>query len=122
MVPKKFKPGITPGARNSSLRVCTSRNENKGSDTHIQMFVSSIIYSSQKMRIIDDFGACPGTSSHRPGWPRTRRDPLASASRVLGLKVCATTAQLNVNSLHFLKFILKVINYHFSLNSSTIQY
>ncbi|XP_076427551.1 uridine-cytidine kinase-like 1 isoform X2 [Peromyscus maniculatus bairdii] len=28
-----------------------------------------------------------------PGWPRTHRDPPASASRVLGLKACATTAR-----------------------------
>ena len=39
------------------------------------------------------FGACPGTSSCRPGWPRTHKDPPASASRVLGLKACATTAR-----------------------------
>ena len=38
------------------------------------------------------FGACPGTSSCRPGWPRTHRDLPASASQVLGLKACATTA------------------------------
>ena len=37
----------------------------------------------------------PRTSSCRPGWPRTHRDPTASASRVLGLKACATTAQMN---------------------------
>ena len=40
------------------------------------------------------FGACPRTSSCRPGWPRTRRDTPASASRVLGLKACATTTRL----------------------------
>ena len=28
----------------------------------------------------------------RPGWPWTHRDPIASVSQVLGLKVCATTA------------------------------
>ena len=33
-------------------------------------------------------------SSYRPGWPQTHRDPPASASRILGLKVCATTARL----------------------------
>ena len=37
------------------------------------------------------FFFCPGTSSCRPGWPRTHRDPPASAFRVLGLKVCTTT-------------------------------
>ena len=36
--------------------------------------------------------ALAGTSSCRPGWPRTHRDPLASASRVLGLKSCTTAA------------------------------
>ena len=35
-----------------------------------------------------------GTSSYRSNWPWTHRDPPASASQVLGLKVCATTAQL----------------------------
>ena len=39
------------------------------------------------------FGACPGTSSCRPGWPKTHRDLPASVSRVLGLKACATTAR-----------------------------
>ena len=39
------------------------------------------------------FGACPGTSSCRPGWPRTHRDLPASASLVLGVKKCITTAQ-----------------------------
>ena len=39
------------------------------------------------------FGACPGTSSCRPGWSRTHRDSPASASRVLGLNACATTAR-----------------------------
>ena len=29
----------------------------------------------------------------RPGWPQTHQDPPVSASRVLGLKVCNTTAQ-----------------------------
>ena len=41
------------------------------------------------------FGGCPGTSSCRPGWSGTHRDPPASASRVLGLKACATTARLH---------------------------
>ena len=35
-----------------------------------------------------------GTSSCRPRWLRTHRDPHASASQVLGLKACATTAWL----------------------------
>ena len=39
----------------------------------------------------EDACSC-GTSSCRPGWPRTHRDSSASASQVLGLKVCATTA------------------------------
>ena len=38
--------------------------------------------------------SCPGTSSCRPGWPWTYRDLPASASRVLGLKACTTTARL----------------------------
>jgi hypothetical protein len=29
------------------------------------------------------------------GWPETHRDPPASASEVLGLKVCATTSRLD---------------------------
>ena len=41
------------------------------------------------------FGSCPGTNSSRPCWPRTPRDLPASASRVLGLKACATTARLS---------------------------
>ena len=39
-------------------------------------------------------GACPGTSSCRPGWSGTHRDPPPSASWVLGLKACTTTALL----------------------------
>ena len=38
----------------------------------------------------------PGTSSCRPGWPQTHRDLPASASWVLGLKMCATTTQLKL--------------------------
>ena len=37
------------------------------------------------------FGACPRTSSCRPGWSRTHRDLPAAASWVLRLKVCAAT-------------------------------
>ena len=48
--------------------------------------------------------SCPGTSSCRPGWPHTHREPPASGSRVLGLKVCTTTAQLRLHC------ILEVIN------------
>ena len=44
------------------------------------------------------FGACPGTSSCRPGWPQTHKAP--PASQMLGLKACTTTAG-NIN------FILK---------------
>ncbi|KAL6033303.1 hypothetical protein STEG23_014951, partial [Scotinomys teguina] len=29
----------------------------------------------------------------RPGWPQTHRDPPASASGVLGLKMCVTTVR-----------------------------
>ena len=45
------------------------------------------------------FKAFPRTSSCRPGWPRIHRDLPASASRVLGLKACATIAQLGFNFL-----------------------
>ena len=41
---------------------------------------------------------CPGTSSCRPGWPWTYRDPPASACQVLGLKIFATVAR---QSFHF---------------------
>lgn len=30
----------------------------------------------------------------RPGWPRTLRNPTASASLVMGLKACATTPSI----------------------------
>ena len=46
------------------------------------------------MGFLCSFGACPGTSSCRPDWPWTHRDLSGSASWVLGLKSCATTAQL----------------------------
>ena len=37
---------------------------------------------------------CVGSDSLcRPNWPGTHRDPTASTSQVLGLKVCTTTAQ-----------------------------
>ena len=39
------------------------------------------------------FEACPGTSSCRLGWPQIHRDLPDSASQVLGLKTCATTAR-----------------------------
>ena len=35
--------------------------------------------------------SCPGTLC-RPGWPQTHRDPPVSASQVLRLKACTTTA------------------------------
>ena len=37
------------------------------------------------------FGACPRTSSCKPGYSQTHRDPPASATQVLELKVCTTT-------------------------------
>ena len=46
-----------------------------------------------KTGFLCSFGACPGTSSCRHDWPRIHRNPPTSASWVLGLKVCATTAQ-----------------------------
>ena len=39
-----------------------------------------------KTGFLCSLGACPGTSSCRPGWLQTYRDPPASASRVLGLR------------------------------------
>ncbi|CAO2636982.1 hypothetical protein LEMLEM_LOCUS23756 [Lemmus lemmus] len=54
---------------------------------HFYLWVIIIIgFSRQGFSV-----ASPGTSSCRPGWPRTHRDPPAYASRVLGLKVCTTT-------------------------------
>ena len=40
-------------------------------------------------------------SLHRPGWPRTHRELPLSSSQVLGLKACATTAQLSLHYSHF---------------------
>ena len=80
------------------------------------------------------FGACPGTSSCRPGWPRTHRDPPAFASQVLGLKACATTARLEAVflkelSANFFAFVISaplcrnILNLMFdSLNSSTFLF
>ena len=50
------------------------------------------------------FGACPGISSYRPGRPRTHRDLPDSASQVLGLKVCITTAQQRFTYLLFIQY------------------
>ena len=36
---------------------------------------------------------------HRLGWPQTHREPPASASQVLGLKACATTAPAQKSSI-----------------------
>ena len=47
-----------------------------------------------KDRVFCSFAACLGTSSCRPGWPQTHRDLPTSASQVLGLKVCTSTARL----------------------------
>ena len=47
-----------------------------------------------KTEFLCSFEVCPGTSSCRPGWSWTHRDLPTSASRVLGLKACATTTQL----------------------------
>ena len=56
------------------------------------------IYESTLLKFwfLCSFGARPGTSSGRPGWPRTHRDPPAFTSQELGLKACATTAQLSI--------------------------
>ena len=37
-------------------------------------------------------GSPQSLSLCRPGWPQSHRDPPASASQVLGLNACATTA------------------------------
>ena len=46
------------------------------------------------------FRGSSGISSCRPDWPWTHRDPLASASQVLGLKTCVPTAWLVVMFYH----------------------
>ena len=45
-------------------------------------------------KILCSIGACHGTSSYRPCWSRTHRDPPASASWVLRLKAYVTTVWL----------------------------
>ena len=40
----------------------------------------------------------PGVALCRPGCPQTHRDPLASASRMLGLKACITTIQPQIEA------------------------
>ena len=45
-------------------------------------------------KLLCSFGACSGTSSCKPGWPQTHRDPPVSAFQVLELKVCSSTTQL----------------------------
>ena len=49
--------------------------------------------SNKPTKARSSYGTSPVTLC-RPGWPQTHRDPPASTSRVLGLKVCATTAWL----------------------------
>ena len=58
------------------------------------------------------FGSCPGTSSCRPALPRSHRDPPASASRVLGLKACTTTAPNICLVLKYILLFLLAILYH----------
>ena len=50
--------------------------------------------------------SCPGTLC-KPGWPQTHRDLPASASQVLGLKVCTTIARLPDK--FYLKFSLSFL-------------
>ena len=52
-----------------------------------------ILFHFFETGILCSFGACPGTSSCRPGWLHTHRDLPTSASQVLGLKACTTTAR-----------------------------
>ena len=50
----------------------------------------------QGFSVSDSFGACSATDSCGPGWPWIHRELPASASQVLGIKTCVTTAQLQV--------------------------
>ena len=64
-------------------------------DNFLFVVVFLLFFFSLQDRVsLCHFVACPETSSYRPDWPRNHRDPLASASRELKLKVYATTAQL----------------------------
>ena len=49
------------------------------------------------------FGSCTGTSSCRPGWPRTHRDLPTYACRVLGFRAYTTT------SWHFQKILFLLL-------------
>ena len=84
----------------------------KEKDTLLMVSFRPFLYSSfafsiffPKTGFLCSFGSCPVTSSCKPGWPWTHRDPPASASRMLGLKACATTVQP-----HSLFFIFLVIS------------
>ena len=57
------------------------------------IFLISIFLVFQDRASLCNNPCCTATSSCRPGWPRIHNDPPASASRWLGLKACATTAQ-----------------------------
>ena len=51
-------------------------------------FWGGVLFVCFETEFLCSFGACPRTSSCRPGWPRSHRNPFASASQVLGLKTC----------------------------------
>ena len=59
-----------------------------GATSNDSRFVGNYIYFWDKVSLYSP--GCPVTPSG-PGWPQTHRDLPASASRVPGLKVCATT-------------------------------
>ena len=55
------------------------------------------------------FSNCPRTHSVDETWPWTHNNPPASASRVLGLKVCATPAQFSPKFLNSIKEIILIL-------------
>ena len=61
-----------------------------GGNLHIILNLEGVVEAG----FLCSFGACLGTSFCLPGWPQTHKDPSASASQVLRLKVCTTTALL----------------------------
>ena len=73
-------------------------------------FTLFYFFCFSRQEFLCSFGVYPGTSSCRPGWPRAHSDPPASASRVLKLKACATTARpiiLFLNHMCYLRYCTK---------------
>ena len=84
------------------------------------LFVWLVGLSRQGFAITLD---CPGTISCRPGWPQTHRDPPASASQVLGLKVCTATTQILVTILKgVVSLILSQSVYHLYIGGLLILF